>query len=391
MLNSYRTLNKLDRVFYINFLLIFFLASFTVISLIKIYADSLSFGFDLMEIAWKPGRELMSTGSLDINYPYPIWTVIIMMPFALLPSDTASIIWLVLNLLFLSFSIAAFVAFFDLNKSPIITSIAISFSLFYIPVLHGLGLGQLTFFLLFILVLVFQFFLNGKWNCLGITLGLSFLKPQVLVLPVALILLWALWNKKWATLISFSATITFLFLISMPFVDSPWQIIGGGIGNHILIYINNSSTLWGMLMGLGLPLFIPLSLCIVILVLVFLLWLSYIKNKTTDTDRLAFLTSISVVANLIILPYGWSHNFILLLFPFWNLLYLIRKTNIYSQVYWMFTIFGIICPLTIVVTNFIIKENLEVIPPILLMLLIVLITTKFKVEEDKNAQHTISR
>ena len=162
MLNSYRTLNKLDRVFYINFLLIFFLTSSTVISLIKIYADSLSFGFDLMEIAWKPGRELMSTGSLDINYPYPIWTVIIMMPFALLPSDTASIIWLVLNLLFLSFSIAAFVAFFDLNKSPIITSIAISFSLFYIPVLHGLGLGQLTFFLLFILVLVFQFFLNDS-------------------------------------------------------------------------------------------------------------------------------------------------------------------------------------------------------------------------------------
>ena len=362
-----------------------------MIILIKMYADSLSFGFDLMEIAWKPGRELMSTGSLNLNYPYPIWTVIMMMPFAVLPPETASIVWLVLNLLFLSFSISSFIAFFELKKSPLITSIAISFSIFYIPVLHGLGLGQLTFFLLFTLVLVFQFFLNGKWDYLGIALGFSFLKPQVLVLPVALILLWALWNKKWAALITFSATISFLILISIPFVDSPWQIIGGGIGNHVLLYLNNSSTLWGMLMGLGLPLFIPLFICIVMLALVFLLWLPYIKNKTADVDRFAFLISISVVANLIVLPYGWSHNFILLLYPFWYLLYLIRKIDIYSQVYWMFTIFGIICPLTIVVTNFIIKENLEVVPPILLMLLIILITTKYKVEEDKSAQHTIPR
>ena len=58
---------------------------------------------DFMMIAWQPGQELLQTGAVHAEYPYPLWTAVMMLPFVmgspetgalLLPCASVTMIWM---------------------------------------------------------------------------------------------------------------------------------------------------------------------------------------------------------------------------------------------------------------------------------------------------------
>ena len=303
---------------------------------------------DFMLIAWNPARELLTTGSIYANYPYPLWTVLVMLPFTIWPPQTAMILWFICNLLMLAASLALFISVFDWEISPVLLALVISLSTFFLPVMTSMWLGQLTIFSLFILSLTVHLFLHQRWTWLGIALGLSFIKPQIMILLAGLLLLWALWQRRWQVLWGFGAVILLLVLISLPFIASPGQIIGGGIGSHLMTYIQRTSTLWGLFLSLGISWIVPLVISLALMAWLGWIWLPLLRGAEMSSNQVLFLFSTATLVNLMIVPYSWMHNLALLLLPFGYSLALTLKIKGGARLVWLGLIFMIMHPLMLI-------------------------------------------
>jgi hypothetical protein len=294
---------------------------------------------DLMLIAWLPGQELLTTGAVNTAYPYPMWTVITMLPFAMLEQKTAMTVWLILSLLMLVASLALFIEIFDWDVTVgRFTLLAFAFFT-YFPMSLSLIIGQLSVLSLFVLSLATYFFLHKHWTWLGIALGLSFIKPQVMLLLTGLLLLWALMQRRWQVLIGFGGTMAALTLISLPFISTPSQLIGGGISNHLEAYIGVTTTIWALFMNWGTSWHVPFLISILLLAWVGRLWFPLFVGRDISTNRVRYLISIAVVVNLLVIPYSWIYNLALLLLPFGYSLSLVLRMTGWQKYAWLTALF----------------------------------------------------
>ena len=302
---------------------------------------------DFMLIAWNPGQQLLKSGSVDANYPYPLWTVVVMLPLVIWSSETAMLLMFFCNMVMLAASLALFVLVFEWKLTPLMLGLTVSLAAFFLPVLTSLWLGQLTIFSLLILALTVYFYMQQRWVWLGVVVGLSFIKPQVMLLLAGLILSWAVWQRHWRVLLGFFSVIFVLVVISLPFISSPTQLIGGGVGTHLENYILKTSTLWGILMSLKVNWLIPLFISLALLFWLGLQWLPFIKGTGTNVYRVFYLFSIAVMINLIIVPYSWMHNLALLLLPIGYSLTLLITMKSYARIFYLFLLVFIMHPLMV--------------------------------------------
>ena len=300
---------------------------------------------DFILIAWNPGQELIKTGSVYAGYPYPIWTVLVMLPFVVWPPQTAMILWLICNLLMLAAGLAIFISLLDWQISPGLFALVVCLSGFFLPVLTSTWLGQLSTFSFFILALTAYLFLRQRWTWLGIVVGLSFIKPQVMILLAGLILLWALWRRRLQTLLGFSGVIIVLVLISLPFISFPGQIIGGGISSHLTTYIKSTSTLWGLSLSLGILWLVPAAIAVVLITWLGWIWLPFLRGRVISSNRVLFLFSAATMVNLILVPYSWMHSLVLLLLPFGYSFALALRMITKVRFTWLILLFVIMHPL----------------------------------------------
>ena len=336
---------------------------------------------DLMLIAGNPGRDLLTNGTIDAGYPYPLWTVVVMLPFAVIAPKTAMLIWLACNIVMLAVSLAMFFVILEWELTPILFILTITHASLYMPVLTSLGLGQLTILSLLFFAFSTRFFINQNWLGLGIVLGLSLIKPQIMFLLTGGILLWALFQRRWQVWFGFGAIALLLVLISIPFASTPQQIIGGGIGDHLNTYIRNTGTLWGLLTNLGFSYFVPFFVTIFVLFWLGWLWIPLIRVQEMSASQAIFLFSATVTANMIVLPYSWSYNHILLLLPFGYCLSLIFKTRGLWRGFYLFLLFCVMFPLTI--TIFIaFPQAFQIIPVLVLLPFMIFLKIKISLQRD---------
>jgi hypothetical protein len=302
-----------------------------------------------------------------------------MLPFAILAPKTAMLVWLTCNLLMLAASLALFMAMFDWKITPILFVLTIILAGLYMPVLTSLGLGQLTILSLLLLALTIRYYLNKNWLGLGIVLGLSCIKPHIMILLTGGILLWALWQRRWQVLLGFGTIVLVLVLISLPFISSPQQIIGGGIGGHLNTYIRNTGTLWSLLINLGFSQLVPLFISLGILLWLGWLWLPFIRGQAASPDRTLFLFSAAVTVNMIVIPYSWSYNHILLILSFGYCLSLILKMKGIWLSLWSVLLFLVMFPLTILIfISF--PQAFQIIPVLVLMPMMVFLDYKINLQ-----------
>lgn len=325
-------------------LVLFVAILLTVILFIFIDPRSLD-ASDFMLVAWNPGKSLLQTGSVYADYPYPLWTVVVMLPFTIWSPTVSMLLWFICNLFMLAASLVLLIRLFEWNMSPIFFVTIVLISGYFLPVLTSLWLGQLTIFSLLILLLTAYMFKAQRWGWLGIMLGLSFIKPQVMILVAGLLLLWALWQRRWKILLGFGAVIIFLTLISLPFITSPGQIIGGGISSHLATYIQKTSTLWGLFLNLGTSWLIPLMISLALMAWLGLIWLPFLRGKEMSSKRMLFLFSAATLVNLMAIPYSWMHNLTLLLLPLGYSLSLALKIKSSARFIWLTLLFVIMHPL----------------------------------------------
>jgi hypothetical protein len=350
---------------------------------------------DFMLIAWEPGQQLLKTGSVDANYPYPLWTVVVMLPLVVWTPKTAMLLMFIVNLLMLAASLTLLMLIFEWQITSILLAMSVSLSSFFLPVLSSLWLGQLTIFSLFILALTVYFYLHERWEWLGVALGLSFIKPQIMLLLAGLLLLKMLLQKRWKVLISFSLTMIVLVAISLPFISTPAQIIGGGIGSHLNEYILSTSTIWGVSLSMGLPWFIPLIISGMLMLWCGWSWLPFLRGQLISSYRAIFIFSIAIMVNLVVIPYSWMHNLIMLLLPIGYGATLVSKMKKREQVGWLLLLFLVMHPLMFLLFIFIVipraTQAYQIIPVLILLPVFTFLENKTTQEERLRVEPTLSR
>lgn len=145
-------------------------------------------------------------------------------------------------------------------------------------------------------------------------LGFSLIKPQVTILVTGFVLLWALWVRRWQIIAGFVLIVALLTVISLPFIAAPRQLIGGGIGEHLSGYLAETSTLWALCLALGSSLLVPAVLSAALLGWIAWKWLPVLRSAQVS-DRFSYLIALTMIVNLVVVPYSWLHNLLLLLFP----------------------------------------------------------------------------
>ncbi|HEX9840123.1 MAG TPA: glycosyltransferase family 87 protein [Anaerolineales bacterium] len=252
------------------------------------------------------------------RFPYPPWYALGTFYLGVLPAKAAATLWFELNLVMLFFSIW----FLTDGWSPRLRLITFPLALFFLPVLGALSVGQYGFpVLLGIAMLIYSLRKeNGALTTLGAVL-LTF-KPHIgaLILLSALIYL-ILRGDNFGRRALRSILIAGVLLFIIGFIADPvWPI---SYPNMLLNY-QNEGNVTACSECASLPLWLSrwffdgsltkAAVIAVLLLIVLLLLFSSIRVALLKSPAL-LLTS-ALVITLLVSPYLYNYDFILLLVPF---------------------------------------------------------------------------
>lgn len=264
---------------------------------------------------WIPVYEPYDLGLEDNQtflYPKPILPLFI--PFNLLPLRAASIVWLVLA------QVCVFASALLLTRTwpdrPLKYILPLLISIFLNRSYQAtLALGQLGGFFLILLTGSLLVLRREKWALGGALLSLLALKPQLGIPVIAMVSVWFLLERRWSYFYGLGGGLLALLAVGLVF-DPSWVgkflSIGGdkvsqtfgyhptlwGLTGYLCGREAGCSFLWGGVLTAGF--------------VAFYLWLILAKRGRLDTTQvLAF----AVVFALILTPYSWIYDQLLLLVP----------------------------------------------------------------------------
>lgn len=332
---------------------------------------------DFLLIAWNQGQRLLQHGAVDPAYPYPLWTQILLLPFALGSAEQGAQLWFFCSLLLLAASIFLL---FDLFHWPLRLPVVIFTSLFvgaFGPVFTTFWLGQLNFVPLLSLLLAVRAVRSGSWFWAGSALGLGLIKPQLTFLALMALFGTALWERRWRLFGGFGSVLLFFVALSAPFAVTPRQIFGGGLGQHLEMYLAHTSTLWGLCLTMAPDaLWLPAVLSAVLLLWLGWLWFDAFKSNHWR-ERLLYLIGVSSIVNLAILPYSWFYNQAILIVPIFCAVDRLRHLAGATRAIWLVTMVVVVYFLPTAVdaalTRIYLSEVYQVIPILFLLPLVVLL------------------
>ena len=236
-------------------------------------------------------------GEDPMFFSYPAWLFLIIAPLALLPYKWATVLWV------------GFLLWATLNLLYKIASIVGSDN-FFIQMLWltGLFVGSLPFLVISVM--------KGQLGCLsllalfaayqtrmqkpflaGILLGFALIKPTVIVAPVAIFLLWALWQNKKRLLAGF-VSVMFVLLASSSFAVGNWipsyfEMLTAKVDFSVLWSMDVLSMPWNML-----------YVSFFIGILIFSFYLTLKRNSTS-------WFSAAVLVGIALTPMRWIYDLFL--------------------------------------------------------------------------------
>lgn len=262
-------------------------------------------GHHLFGASWIPNATYI--------YPYPLSLIFI--PLGLLPLYQAFVVWVFLTQFMIVLSASLLLGLYSASQIklyilPIFTGIVI-----FRPTIITLTYGQLSGFLLLVIVFIIILWERGKWWQGTIFLPILALKPNLGV-PIIILLLINLFRKKEITSI-IAGGISGLVLLGVGLVQNPkWISEFLKAGNIKLSQtFGFSPTIWGIS-----TLICDYKLkCTIwsgsILGIILLIGTIYLLIKYKRDLSPAILVGLVITIMLIITPYTWPYDQLLLVVP----------------------------------------------------------------------------
>lgn len=260
---------------------------------------------------WNPLRaELGSTWMPDDRTPFPLWTLLLVLPFAALDLGWAAAAWLAFSLCVLGGGLFLLIqAYYD-KPLPVgeFTLVAL-FTFTYRAVLVSMNNGQITFLLFFVLALFLWLVRRERPFLAGIALSFVILKPNAFVLFVPAFGLWLLLRRRWRVVAGAVAGGLGMLLVS-------WLVLPGWLSEWLNVTGKTevtaiTPTVWGLAYEIWPEWWAALGIVFVVGVTAVLGLIIYRQPTLTETE----VMPLALIGSLLTTPYAWVYEHLLLLIP----------------------------------------------------------------------------
>lgn len=167
----------------------------------------------------------------------PLFGLVLYLPFSLIPYDISRVLWVTLLSVFSGLSVFLILRLSEWKLSLIEWVIAIIMGAIWYPGAYALLSGQVSPFILFILLLVIVLLQNDQDTTAGLLLSLTFgALPMAVVFTISLFI-WTISRRRWLLIIAYFSGVAFQIIVS--FLLMPNWIMGWF--NNILTTYQNFS------------------------------------------------------------------------------------------------------------------------------------------------------
>lgn len=279
------------------------------------------------EQVWLTGHQVYHADWIsDPAFLYPLPLAVLMIPLSLLSLPLAYALWVWLSQWILFFTTLRLLALFEEKRRFFVFPVVAGLLLFR-PLFPLLRNGQLATLVLFSILLSAIFFTQRRLFLAGVTLAFAVLKPNLGVPILGLVSLYLLLRKQYRGLIG-AVTGLMAILLSGLLIQPDWM----GEYIHVLTFkqihsYGYASSIWGLTYLLtdmnirGSILLAGLS-CLLLLGM-FVFW---VLSGRVNGDENAF--SLAVPLGVLMTPYLWPYDQILLVIPIVTLMALIHKRGV---------------------------------------------------------------
>lgn len=263
---------------------------------------------------WTTERSLHGTAlNSEPTFQYPLPFAVLLTPLGALPVMQAYALWIFLGEVAILTSVFILLAFWD-KRSLRFEFLAIISAFLFRPAFYVILSGQLPVMLLLVIALSIKLFGRKMWFLGGLVASLMALKPSIGIPFLLLTSLWLLSKKQWGAMAGMMAGAILLWGIG-DIYNPHWAMDYLAIGRYSFgKYYGMQTTLWGLAglyikagkwsVAAGMA-----GVCSVIAITGY-----FIINKRMKDDPYLIIAAI-VPATLLIAPYSWSYEQILLIVP----------------------------------------------------------------------------
>ena len=281
--------------------------------------------------AWEAERDQLglTPSGTEPTFLYPLPMVVLLMPFGFLTVERAYFLWAFLGGISLLASMLILISYYP-KRSYGFELLAIGTVFLFRPTLYIIPGGQITAEFLILLVLSIYLFSRGKWFFGGLAASMIVLKPSLGIPFLALLGVWLIFRKHWTGLGGIGAGGILLYGLGALF-DPLWGLnylaIGQGAFDKYHGYQPTILGLTGLIFNADwLKTFAGIAGVFSVLAVTAYL---FFKRKLYKSPFRA--VAIFTVVTLMVSPYAWNYELILLLIPI--LYILIVVSSMYGDMY----------------------------------------------------------
>jgi hypothetical protein len=261
-------------------------------------------GHDLYQATWRP----------NLTYIYPLPLTIFFVPLSLLELDQAYTLWFFLSIWAVILSVFLMLRMMNSPRVYHLAMPLLAGAFLFRPTIVTLRNGQLGAVLLLVLTLAVYLLQKEHWLSGGLVVALLILKPQLGAPLLVLLLLVLLYQRRWQVPIGMGITGIILLLAGLLIrLDWPIAFLSAGFQKFYSTF-GYSPTLWGVVgdfceHGYTCTLLYGSIGSVLFTLFLFGLLLKY------KVGAPIFSVSILILAALLITPYTWAYDQILLVIP----------------------------------------------------------------------------
>jgi hypothetical protein len=167
------------------------------------------------------------------RFDYPANLVVLLAPLAYFNWPVARVIFLVVTIALLVLGLRGVIEMYPRRWTRLQIALALALAVCNWPVLWGLRLQQPTLLVAGFMFLACFCLSRGREHVAGILLALATVKPQIVLILLAWILLWAVLHRAWRLLASFAITLAVMLVLTeavVPHWISRWRASLAGYG-----------------------------------------------------------------------------------------------------------------------------------------------------------------
>ena len=261
---------------------------------------------------------------------YPLPLAYLLVPLGWLALSQAYSVWAFLTLLATTASLFLLIDLWEENRLKIFALPMMVALFFFAPMLEAPGKGTVGGLLLLVLVFSIYLFNHRRWAAGGMLTTLLLVKPSFGAPTLFLCGLWLISRREWRGIIGMAAGSLLLYGLGAV-ADVQWVVKFLSIGQQKMgEYLGLQPTLMnlaGFICRKSLGCSIGLGMSVSLILVAVTAYMFFRKDKPLNAlEAMSLILTVSVL----ITPYIWSYDFLLLIIPLsWLVYQMIRRTASY--------------------------------------------------------------